>query len=781
MPKKNDTYFKAENGTFTIGAGKAEKTLVLTNDGRYLMQKYEDKDAKYELAQQGAILSDEFFVTVDGVKLSGGDKGWGLVGTSQNTLNQGELEAVITLKKGNLEVERHYVAYPGTSIIQEWTVYRNLSEKEMQIARPSLFVQRIMAEDALDLDFVYMTGGANFTGSCTLKTVPVTDGFVKDFDAHGEPEMSEIDGKFVNEWHPRWNGTGMWFEFFALQNRVSKNNWFMNFDYQGWWKAGFTNRDGNLSIVGWCELLNHRLPAGESMRIAPMMCGLCKGDLDDMGNYINDYIYTYKWDYTREAFFTRTTLSIWREAPMKEKVFKMIEAARYIGTERIHIDDFWFDAKGNYNEIFGDDFKDFNDYIKRNGMFMRVWMPPWHADRLSDVWLKHPDWMLDFHGNWYNWTIDMSKEEAYQWILNMLCEKQEKWGNYELRVDGDPVMMWNDGSFHTSGGNWDGNFKQSENFYRLYKEFKDKNPNSGIDGCSSGGHTITIESVRYTDQQQITDGRCEHMGGYWTTMIMPIDKHQGMPISGRKRRNWHNYTTGCMSLFSAPGEMMQDPEKGWCEQALESVRKEYELFYWLRLQGVYGRWIKVYRPGLTYGDPTFILQRMTGDGNKGMVMISSNDLNPILNKPATIFPKGLLPDEPYSIEALRSGMSPATRTGREWMEKGIELENVVPGEYLFINLPGRPGQGADTEPPTAPGFAQKEQAEWLGHKGVGLSWGKAEDNVMVSYYLVEKNGKPATKVSIGLYWFDDGGSLSDEYKVCAVDGDGNRSPLVAAV
>lgn len=48
--------------------------------------------------------------------------------------------------------------------------------------------------------------------------------------------------------------------------------------------------------------------------------------------------------------------------------------------------------------------------------------------------------MLDFHGNWYNWTIDMSREDAYQWILNMLCEKQTEFGDYELRVDGEPVQ-----------------------------------------------------------------------------------------------------------------------------------------------------------------------------------------------------------------------------------------------------------------------------------------------------------------------------------------------------
>ena len=111
-------------------------------------------------------------------------------------------------------------------------------------------------------------------------------------------------------------------------------------------------------------------------------------------------------------------------------------------------------------------------------------MPPWHADRLSQVWVDHPDWMLDFHGNWYNWTIDLSKEEAYQWVLRMLEEKQQEFGSYDLRVDGDPCMQWKSETFDQADqeGNWNSTLKQSENFYRLYKEFKENNPDAGLDG-----------------------------------------------------------------------------------------------------------------------------------------------------------------------------------------------------------------------------------------------------------------------------------------------------------
>jgi hypothetical protein len=375
----------------------------------------------------------------------------------------------------------------------------------------------------------------------------------------------------------------------------------------------------------------------------------------------------------------------------------------------------------------------------------------------------------------------MSQEAAYQWILNMLCEKQKKFGTYDLRVDGDPCNVKSSGSFeNVDTGDWNGTFLQSQNFYRLYREFKDRNPEAGLDGCSSGGHTLTIEAVRYTDQQQITDGECKHLGGYWTTLLMPIDKHQGMPIAG-ERSSWKQYTTQGRQLFSAPAFLSQNPEQGFTMEALEGIRKDNELFYWLRMQGIYGRWVKVYRPTLEYGDPTFIMQRMTWDNRKGIVMISCDNLNPIIGKSALIFPKGLLPDEEYTIEALEGGMGTQTKLGAEWMKSGIQLETVKFGENLLLNLPGRPGQGSDTVPPTAPSAALKAVEQWLGHAGVGVSWGTSLDNIMVSYYEVIKNGVPLTKISIGTYLFDDGGRIEDEYQIRAVDGDGNVSEFVKAV
>lgn len=770
----NDAFSLRQGNTIRMGTSRIEKVLSLTQEGAFVLQSLKHIATGREYVQGGAMLPDEFFVTVNGETLSGSSGGYTLESVQTATLSQGELETIITLSRETLTIIRHYVAYPGLAVLQEWTEYRNNAAVAVTISRPSLFVQRILPRQREELQFSYMTGGANYTGSQIYKTLPVTDGFVKLFDSMGEPEVIEVDGHKGNTWHPRMNGCAVWNEFFVVS--IGQEGLFRTFDYQGWWKAAMSNCDRDPALSGHCELIDYSLAPGETLRIAPTTAGFYVGDKDDMGNTINEYIYRYKWDYTREKYFNRTNLYIWRSAPLAERVFQMVKAARYCGFERIWVDDFWFDAKGNWNGIFGDDWREVNEYIQRNGMLFRLWMPPWHADRLSKVWRDHPDWMLDFHGNWYNWTIDMSKEDAYQWILAMLCEKQKEFGTYDLRVDGDPCNLQNNGSFDTDNkGDWNATLKQSENFYRLYREFKTTNPEAGLDGCSSGGHTLGIESARYTDQHQITDGWCYHMGGYDTTLLLPIDKHQEMPIAGNPAFDWKTNDASSLNLFCAPGANMQNPEQSFSIDALEGMRKNLELFYWLREQGVYGRYIKVFRPLTEHCDPTFLLQRMTWENSKGLLMISANPLNPILGKTDRVYLKGLVADETYHIESRLGAMQPETRTGAEWMRDGVELRNVQAGEYLFMNLPNRPGTNGEHSMPQPPALITAEENTWLGHTGIGVSWKAPMNTVNISYYELSKNGEVITKVAAGTYYFDENASINDQYQVRSVGYGGETS------
>jgi len=151
-------------------------------------------------------------------------------------------------------------------------------------------------------------------------------------------------------------------------------------------------------------------------------------------------------------------------------------------------------------------------------------------------------------------------------------------------------------------------------------------------------------------------------------------------------------------------------------------------------------------------------------------------------KPPVIYPRGLLPTEVYDVRSSHSGLH-LRHTGAKLMAEGISLE-IAPGELIFLNLPDYPGSGTDQVPPSPPTRVAKRLGTNLGVQGIEISWIAAQDNNWISYYEVRKNGKVIGKTAKGTFFFDHSESARNDihaiFDVRAVDGDGNRSPVVTA-
>jgi len=151
--------------------------------------------------------------------------------------------------------------------------------------------------------------------------------------------------------------------------------------------------------------------------------------------------------------------------------------------------------------------------------------------------------------------------------------------------------------------------------------------------------------------------------------------------------------------------------------------------------------------------------------------------------PVVIYPRGLLPTETYDVRADKSALH-FRRIGSELMSEGIKLNKVVAGDLIFLNLAHYPGSGTDNVLPQPPSHVIKQLGANLGVEGVELSWSPGSDDNWISYYEVLKNGKLIGRVAKGVYFFDHSDAARDDidarFEIRTVDGDGNRSPAVAA-
>ncbi|MDP4182999.1 MAG: cellulose binding domain-containing protein, partial [Bacillota bacterium] len=526
-----DAYIKYNSiaNQWTIGTGKVEKKIRLNGQGQYLLTSFVNKITGKEYIQGGQI-SDEFSITVGGTEYTGSNSSWTFVSNSTSTLKQGEIQLTVTAQNSVVTVARNYVIYPSTGVIQEWNVFTNRGSSTVNFRNPSIIRQRIMNNDLNNTDFHYMTGGANFSGSNTLKTVQLTSSYTRHFDSYDSPEVSTVDNYTLNGFMDNKQGAAIWNEFYALRDRASSQGIFMTFDYLGHWSSDIGNMSGNIYLSPSIVTSND-LASGSSITTGKGLTGVFSGDVDDMGNTILDYVYHYKWDYTNDKYlatvsggqnYSGSTVPPPDQMP---NAFEVVRYLRYVGADNYGIDDSWQNRNGDWNNGWAGDFPGLNDYLNKNNMTLTVWYPPWQADSGSKVLSEHPEYEIsgDTSNYYYKLHLNDSRSDVIDWELKLLSSKQSEWGSHIWRYDAQPI--WAANSLDDGHGNAEDNtmINQSRNFYDLLQRFKDQNKNAGISGCSSGGELITIESARFSDVQQSTDGNVCHMENYWNSLITPPD------------------------------------------------------------------------------------------------------------------------------------------------------------------------------------------------------------------------------------------------------------------
>jgi hypothetical protein len=151
------------------------------------------------------------------------------------------------------------------------------------------------------------------------------------------------------------------------------------------------------------------------------------------------------------------------------------------------------------------------------------------------------------------------------------------------------------------------------------------------------------------------------------------------------------------------------------------------------------------------------------------------------DKPVVIFPRGLQPATTYEVRTYHRKLT-SQKTGNQLMKEGISLPVVQPGELIFLNLPDYPGSGSAGGKPETPANVTKRVGTNMGKQGIEVAWSPPRGDRWFSYYEVLRNGAVIGKSAKGEFFFDHKQTVdvAAKYEVRTVNGDGNRSDLVAA-
>jgi len=193
----------------------------------------------------------------------------------------------------------------------------------------------------------------------------------------------------------------------------------------------------------------------------------------------------------------------------------LAEKAASIGVDRFVMDDGWFGQRKTDHAGLGDWYvnpekfphglKPLIDKIHSLGMDFGLWVEPEMINPDSDLYRKHPDWVLNFPGR-------PRTESRNQLILNLARPDVRDY------VEGflDKILTDNDIAFLK----WDYNRNWSEpgwdqvpvdeqrqvyvafirNVYSILAELRKKHPKIEIESCSGGGGRVDLGILRYTDE-----------------------------------------------------------------------------------------------------------------------------------------------------------------------------------------------------------------------------------------------------------------------------------------
>ncbi|SEG72533.1 alpha-galactosidase [Bryocella elongata] len=371
----------------------------------------------------------------------------------------------------------------------------------------------------------------------------------------------------------------------------------------------------------------------------------------------------------------------------------LAEKAASIGIERFVMDDGWFGQRKDDRAGLGDWYvnsqkfphglKPLIEKVHSLGMDFGLWVEPEMVNPDSDLYHKHPDWVLNFTGR-------PRTEGRNQLVLN-LARPDVRAYVYEFL---DKLLTENDIAFLK----WDYNRNWSEpgwpaapldeqkdvyvdfihNLYGILAELKAKHPNVEIESCSGGGSRVDLGIMHLTDEVWPSDNtdaydRLSIQNGF--TYAYAPGVMMAWVTDSPSWANQRSLSLEYRFLSSMQGSLgIGSNLNKWSSEDFATAKKMIGQYKTVRETVQRGELYRLITP--EHGSEQSVTESVARDGHEAVVFAflhSSNELYPY----PRVHLEGLDRNANYRIEVLDgrvSGETPSRASGAYWMDRGIDLD-----------------------------------------------------------------------------------------------------------
>src|ERR1035437_3556685 len=371
----------------------------------------------------------------------------------------------------------------------------------------------------------------------------------------------------------------------------------------------------------------------------------------------------------------------------------LAEKAASIGVERFVVDDGWFGQRADDHAGLGDWYvnpvkfphglKPLIEKVHSLAMDFGLWVEPEMINPDSDLYRKHPDWVLNFTGR-------PRTEGRNQLMLNLARPDVREYVFQFL----DKLLNENDIAFLK----WDYNRNWSEpgwpavtpedqkkvyityvqNLYSILEELRAKHPRVEIESCSGGGSRVDLGIMRYTDEVWPSDNtdafdRLLIQDGFTYAYAPGV-----MMAWVTDSPTWVNRRTSLLEyrfLSSMQGSLGIGANlNNWKPEDFATAQRMVAQYKQIRETVQRGSLYRLISP--QNGSDQSVTETVSEDQHRAVTFAFLHSSQMFYPFPR-IYLRGLKPDAMYQVAALDgklSAGSPAVASGAFWMQHGVDVD-----------------------------------------------------------------------------------------------------------
>jgi len=378
----------------------------------------------------------------------------------------------------------------------------------------------------------------------------------------------------------------------------------------------------------------------------------------------------------------------------------LAEKAAALGIDRFVMDDGWFGQRKTDHAGLGDWYvnqekfphglKPLIDKVHSLSMDFGLWVEPEMVNPDSDLYRKHPDWVLNFPGRPRSeqrtqLVLNLARPDVRAYVLGFLDK---------LLAENDIAFLKWDYNRNWSEPGWDQlpateqkkvYVEFTRNLYAILGELRKRHPKVEIESCSGGGGRVDLGILHFTDEVWPSDNtdpfdRLTMQDGFSYAYTPQV-----MMAWVTDSPHWLNHRTTSLSyrmLSSMQGSLGIGANIAkWSDEETATAKRLIAAYHEVQPTIVQGNLYRLISP--RDGSEFSATQTVRPDKSQSVVFAFIHSTQKGRTFP-TLKLKGLDPAAEYtfsSIEGNARAGTPAQASGAWWMNHGLDMDTDFRGDF----------------------------------------------------------------------------------------------------